>query len=117
MDIRLHFVGRKGEMQPPLLRDRIGVPDAHIIGSKPHNTAQQSPIRTVTPVGLCKRAVEGKVHPDNGRRDHLLSQLGDQCRTGRVRAGWADHIGAQHIKDADKRHGVLSFFVLLSASS
>ena len=88
--------------QAGFLRNLEGIADAHIIGGKAHDAAEERPVGSVSVIGFCEGTIKCKICPDDLPANHFLSQKTDAGRACRVGTGRADHIRSEHIENTDK---------------
>ena len=92
----------EGISQAGFLRNLEGITDAHIVGGKSHDAAEERPVGSVTVIGFGEGTIKRKISPDNVSADHFLSQKTDAGRACRVGTGRADHVWSEHIENTDK---------------
>ena len=80
MNLGFGLVRGEGISQAGFLRNLEGIADAHIVGGKSHDAAEECPVGSMAVIGLRKGSVKGEICPDHAAADHFLSQKTDAGR-------------------------------------
>ena len=103
--VRMHVAqvrALEGDLDAALFGDFQRVFQLWVIGVHAQHAADQRTVGAVAPQGQMERAMQDEVHRLQLLvRNHVVHRLADALCAGGVRAGRADHDGAQNIEHAD----------------
>lgn len=77
MDLDFRLIRDEGVGQTTFLRNLKRIADAHIVGGKAHDAAEERTVGSMSMIGLGEGAVQGEISPDDVSTDHFLGEETD----------------------------------------
>ena len=105
MQARVIAADRKRPGEPRRLGVREGVADALVVRLEPQDACHERPIGAVAAVGVGEAVVERKAHAQDTCGAQRRGDARQAERTRRMRAGGADHNGAEDLESGKRGHG------------